>query len=157
MLARVRGRVRKFTKNTLRRIIGFLFDSYHSAGASPRYFPPAAMPLPQQYFLSLDSVPFSARIRRKAIKSRPTAVDSPQILQLAIKTDLVLYSSILPLLSLQLLVYAAPLDFSEMSRNQAWAEKESDVERIGGCSKRPDRLNPSSLSSRVYSVILQNI
>jgi len=45
---RVRRRVRKFAKNTLHRIIGFLFDFYHSTGAFRVFVPPIPCPFPPQ-------------------------------------------------------------------------------------------------------------
>lgn len=43
--------------------------------------------LPSKFFFILVFLPVSAEIRRKAIKSQPTAVDSPQILRLTLKKD----------------------------------------------------------------------
>lgn len=93
----VRGRVRKFAKNTYATSyywISLRFLPFHRRISCICASPTPMSFSPQEYFLSCDSFPFSAKTRRKAIKSRPTTVDSPQILELAIKTDFALYSSI---------------------------------------------------------------
>jgi len=79
------------------------------------------------------SVPFSARTQRKAIKSRATAVDSPQILELTIKIAFLVFSSISSS-TFVIIVSLCDSTFRKWAGNQIQAQKK-DAEN-SGCLKR---------------------